>query len=81
MLARLGDAEWSMGRLLAGYEAVAPLPGDPGLVGVPEHLCLLYVLCDRMWVVRTYGPDGQADALHGLREGLLQAGGVGGCGL
>ena len=73
VLARLDDADRLMGWVVDGYEAVAPLPGDLGLIDILMRLRLLYVLCDRLWVAETYGLDGRGDALRRLRERLLRA--------
>lgn len=71
VLTRFDGAERLMSWIRAGYEAVAPLPGDLGLLDVLVRLRLLYVLCDRLWMAETYSLDGQGDALHQLRERLL----------
>ena len=76
VLARFDHPERLLGWIASGYEAVAPLPGYPGLLDVLARLRLLYVLCDRLWVAEALGAGGHGEALRRLRARLLHAAGV-----
>ena len=73
VLARFDHPERLLGWIASGYEAVAPLPGDPGLIDVLARLRLLYVLCDRLGTAEGSGSGSQGEALRGLRARLLRA--------
>jgi Ser/Thr protein kinase RdoA (MazF antagonist) len=57
--------------ILAGYQEVAALPGDPAAMGALFGLRLLYILCDRAFTAGPQPTAAQAMTVDSLRQQVL----------